>query len=536
MKKLILLLACLLSMMSLWASWTWARTIGFEGMERIWDMASDSQDYIFVVGEYADSLRVDNCFLQGAGLSDSFVLKLSSSGEAIWAVGLSSTEEDVALGVGTDALGNSFVCGYYIGTLQCQGIQVVSEGLWDAYVAKFNPNGQLQWLNSFGGILNDIAYGIDVNSTGLVSITGWFADRIDFEDDTSLVSAGGSDIFALTYNSSGELLWARRAGTVGVDYAYKVANDELGNTYITGSAGIGVDFGGPILDSDGMYIAKYNPAGEIQWINSSVNAAVICIEVQDGTSPGQRGLVSGRLPGAGSIGDFSFETNNLSNDAYWAEYDLASGEWLHLEHFGGPGADKSRDAIFESYPIMVGSFEESLMIGEQTYYSLGTEDAFIYYRLGEEQIFITAGGPDIEAPSAVTVLNNGGIVVSGWHFGQSRFGSHLIDSHNSSNQNGFIALYTPQICDSEEQYSPEPEFRLFPNPCHDRLRIELRDLGSATDAAIYNLRGQLIYRFGNLDPEAKVLEWNGTSNTGSGVPAGLYFVKLKDRIQSFLKL
>lgn len=536
MKRYILVLIAVSCAVTLFADWSWARSIGFEGMERIWDMASDPEDNIFIVGELSDSLSLDDISLEGSGLSDSFILKLNSGGEALWGVCLSSTEEDVALGVGTDAQGNSYVCGYFIGTMNCQGSLVNSSGLWDAYVAKFSPNGQLLWLNSFGGILNDIAYGIDVNSAGLVSVTGWFADQIGFGDGHLLISAGGSDIFTLACSSNGALLWAERAGTIGVDYAYKVANDETGNTYITGSAGIGAEFGEYILSSSGMYIAKYNSEGQIQWLNGSNNVAVICIEAQAGTSPGQRGLVSGRLPGAGSIGEFSFETNNLSNDAYWAEFDLADGEWMHLEFFGGPGADKSRDASFENYPIMVGSFEESLQIGDHTYTSLGSEDAFLYYRLGGQPVFVTAGGLDNESPSAVAQLESGEIVVAGWHFGQSRFGSHLIDSSNSSNQNGFVALYSPQPSGTDEQVILQPEVRLFPNPCGDRLCIELKDNTIGSSAGIYNLRGQLIHTFPSQDIQRGYLEWNGTDLKGAKSSSGIYYMKLGDSIFRFLKL
>jgi len=522
--------------MALFAEWSWARSIGFGGMERIWDMASDTDDNIFIVGEFTDSLALDDCMLFGSGLTDSFVLKMNSGGEALWGACLSSTEEDVCLGVGTDAQGNAYVCGYFIGTLHCQGTQVVSDGLWDAYVAKFNSSGQLQWLNSFGGILNDIAYGVDVNSSGLVSVTGWFADQIVFDNNHILTSAGGSDIFAMAYDSAGGLLWAQRAGTTGVDYAYKAANDEIGNTYITGSAGVGAEFGSYILDSSGMYIAKYNPQGQIQWINSSNNAAVIGIEAQAGTTAGQRGLVSGRLPGAGSIGDFSFETNNLSNDAYWAEFDLENGQWMHLEYFGGPGADKSRDASFINYPIMVGSFEESLQIGDHTFTSLGSEDAFIYYRLDGQQIFITAGGLDNDSPTAITLLSTGDIAVSGWHFGQSRFGAHVIDSTNSSNQNGFVAIYSPTPSGSEDQVNPSPQVKLWPNPARDYLRVELKESNLNDSAKIYNIRGQVIYTFDPQEVRRGFLEWNGKDIRGTKVSSGIYFLKLGNGIFSFLKL
>jgi hypothetical protein len=40
----------------------------------------------------------------------------------------------------------------------------------------------------------------------------------------------------------GEFLWAKNAGTAGVDYGYEIACDNDGNAYVTGVANINAQF------------------------------------------------------------------------------------------------------------------------------------------------------------------------------------------------------------------------------------------------------------------------------------------------------
>jgi hypothetical protein len=103
-----------------------------------------------------------------------------------------------------------------------------------------------------------------VDTAGDVLLTGDFAGTINF-GGTNLTSAGYEDIFlAKLLSASGGHSWSKRFGsTTRTDIGYGVAVDGSNNVAITGFFAYGADFGGGMLvaqDTD-IFVAKYSPAG-----------------------------------------------------------------------------------------------------------------------------------------------------------------------------------------------------------------------------------------------------------------------------------
>ena len=412
-------------------------------------------------------------------------------------------------------------------SLKVEDQTVHSNGGWDIYILKLDPQGNLLWLRSYGGALNDIGYGLALSSIGQVYSAGWFADSISFSDGSSIVSAGGSDVFCTALDLQGNFLWSRRAGGTGVDYGYRVAADDAGNAYVTGVAGIGALFGTYPLPASGMYICKYNQDGDIQWLSSGAGGAVVNIAMQASASTSQYGMVCGRIANAVTYGDFFYTPINGSNDAYMAKFDAATGEWLSLSAFGGAASDNGKDMDLSSNPVMVFSFEESATFGNQTLISNGESDLVVAYGDPQTQ-FIAAGGEYTEAPSCIKQLPDGKIVIAGWHFGAAQFGSLLIDSGNPSNQNAFIACFNPASSADDNLAGPPNPLKISPNPFSSQLKISLeRRTHGTSKLEIYNLRGQQVR---SLEPELSnrgenLYHWDGLDNSGNNCSAGIYLIR-----------
>ena len=124
-------------------------------------------------------------------------------------------------------------------------------GTFDAFLAKYDPSGDLLWVRQLGTPSSDRCKGVAVDSAGNVYIGG-----------STYGSLGGpkpsqpSDVFLAKYSSSGALLWIRQLGTHQPEYGEAVAVDSAGNAYITGSAE---------GDRPGALLAKYDASGELQW-------------------------------------------------------------------------------------------------------------------------------------------------------------------------------------------------------------------------------------------------------------------------------
>jgi len=106
---------------------------------------------------------------------------------------------------------------------------------------------------------------------GSVYITGYFQDSLKIGNIT-LYSKGYSDIFVSKLDSSGQCLWAKRAGGICDDRAQAIAVDDSGNCYISGFHDPNADFGLlniPATDFRALFLARMDKNGNWQWIQQS---------------------------------------------------------------------------------------------------------------------------------------------------------------------------------------------------------------------------------------------------------------------------
>lgn len=123
---------------------------------------------------------------------------------------------------------------------------------------------------------DDIAFAVKVGPDGDQYVTGSFSGTLQFAG-TTLVSAGGLDIFLAKLGRSGKLLWIAQSGGVGDDSGLDLALDGTGNIYLTGGFTDAATFGstngarrtvtgtGPTI-----FLAKYHPSGALVWVQTGV--------------------------------------------------------------------------------------------------------------------------------------------------------------------------------------------------------------------------------------------------------------------------
>ena len=185
----------------------WDRTLGGTGTETGYGVAIDSSDNIIVVGQ---------CDSDGAGNNDFLIVKYNSSGILQWDRTLGGTGTDIARGVAIDSSDNIIVVG--------QSNSIGS--FYDVIVAKYNSSGVLQWHKIYGVTAshNEIGYGVAVDSSDNIIIVG----------STPAAGAGSNDAFIAKYNSSGVLQWDRVLGGTGYEIGHGVAIDPSDNIIVVG--------------------------------------------------------------------------------------------------------------------------------------------------------------------------------------------------------------------------------------------------------------------------------------------------------------
>lgn len=198
----------------------------------------------------------------GAGQVDAFLAQLDSSGARQWHTFLGSATWDEARAIAVDGNGNLYVAG---GSDATWGAPINSHagGSADAFVAQLNSSGIVQWNTFLGGTDTDYGNGIAVDGAGGVYVAGssdgaWGSPVNPY--------AGGWDAFVAKLNSSGALQWNTFLGSGDLDEGNAIAVDSNGDAYVAGTAG--ATWGTPIDSDAGAhdaFAAKLDDSGALQW-------------------------------------------------------------------------------------------------------------------------------------------------------------------------------------------------------------------------------------------------------------------------------
>ncbi|SMC84171.1 SBBP repeat-containing protein [Moheibacter sediminis] len=196
-----------------------------------------------------------------------------------WGKTFGGESDDVVRNMIADDAGNSFTTGYFSHTAHfgegSNQVSVSSNGLSDIFLSKINPQGEVVWVKSFGGLDNDYANGISLDNDGNIYLTGAFQQTVNFNPGGNgglLVSNGFHDMFILKLDPEGNFIWVKSIGSPDYEESISISADISGNVYLTGYYFSAIDFdpsdGEFIMNSSGngdAFILKLNPNGEFQW-------------------------------------------------------------------------------------------------------------------------------------------------------------------------------------------------------------------------------------------------------------------------------
>jgi hypothetical protein len=160
-----------------------------------------------------------------------------------WVTSFGGAGSDGARVVAVDGAGNVYSAGWFSGTASFGGTSLVSAGGQDIFLTKSSSAGSLLWARRFGGLGNETVTCIALDSNGNILLGGNFGGTANL-GGANLVSAGDYDIFLAKYDASGNHVWSQRFGGRNLDVPYGVAVDSQGNVVMTGSYRESVSFGG----------------------------------------------------------------------------------------------------------------------------------------------------------------------------------------------------------------------------------------------------------------------------------------------------
>ncbi len=184
----------------------WVRVIGASGSDRANSITADMNGNVYVTGNFEGSPDFDpgvgTTYLSGSGNEAVYVLKMDSNGSFDWAKAMGGSGLDLGTSITTDSDGNTYTTGSFeqavdfdpgVGTMN-----LTSNGAWDIYVQKLDPNGNHLWTISSGSIESEAGNGITTDATGNIFVGGYFRGVVDFDPGPGIMSStsnGGPDCF-----------------------------------------------------------------------------------------------------------------------------------------------------------------------------------------------------------------------------------------------------------------------------------------------------------------------------------------------------
>ncbi len=331
---------------------------------------------VYTTGIFTGTVDLDpgpgTAAFTSGGLYDAYLCALDPEGNLLWAGAIGGPGNEETRSVTTDAAGNLYIAGEMHGAFDADpgpGVHTVGElGSFDAFVAKYTPDGTLLWAHALGGPGDDRAYDAVTRPDGGVCVTGYFAGSVDLDPgpDSLIVSAPGqwSDAFLVCYAADGGLLWGTAMGGVGTDIGRGLALDAAGNVAITGRFArtayfphaLGMDSvvcAGPTGDAD-LFLAKYDGSGGLLWVKSVGGPEE---NMPRGVATDREGniLVTGRTRGTVDLDPGVGEAMHTANgefDAFLGKYD-PQGEFIWGFTAGGTfhtrGLNVATDAVGSAY-------------------------------------------------------------------------------------------------------------------------------------------------------------------------------------------
>lgn len=242
----------------------------------------DGGNNVVITGDYGGTKNFDllggTFNLTSSGLADVFICKYTTSGNLIWAKSMGGSAIDEANGLKIDQAGNIYSSGFFEGSGDFDpgsGVFNLTSAGSDIYISKLDASGSFIWAKQISSNFSEATNYLALDNSGDLYMIGLFYLTVDFNPGTAinnLVSYGGTDIFLLKLDTSGNYIWAKNIGGLQDEYGLSLQFDNYNDFYITGNFSQTVDFdpgvGSYNMTSSGaedIFIAKYDNSGNLKW-------------------------------------------------------------------------------------------------------------------------------------------------------------------------------------------------------------------------------------------------------------------------------
>lgn len=443
-------------------------------------IAVDPAGNSYSTGTFSGSALFGASTFSSVGGTDFYLTKTDPAGEVVWTQVAGGAGSDFSRSVAVDGDGNAYVAGSFQGDATF-GSETVSGGFGqNAFLAKYNSAGALQWVRTGGGADAE-ALSVALDADGNPRITGFFTGTAAF-GALSLTSAGASDVFVVAYDASGAEQWATRAGGSAFGYQAEggrgLAVDSNGDVYVAGNFVGWADFGPSTINSAGgqdIFVAKYSPAaGDWQWVRrGGGSSADFASELRlDGAG---NVYVAGLFSGSSVFGGTTLTAgfgSSFDQNYFLLKYDAAGAlQWANqvdgVGYFAGHGlaVDVDGNAYFAA------TFDGTATVGGTNITSAGYDNIYVakFNSDGANEWAVHSAGAMYHVASGIALDQYGNLYMAGWFMGSATFDGAVLESASTD---AFVAMMGHQREPEVELVAVRLDIR--PGSCINPLQTKSR--------------------------------------------------------------
>ena len=526
-------------------SWDWAISAGGIKSDKGTDMDIDSYGDVYVCGYYNYSASGSAMFGPLSTINtgfgkEGFLAKANSNGVWQWVQIAQGGWDERVLGMCVDKINNwvyvTGTCWNHTGFGVCPD-QNFPGSADEIFLAKFDLNGNCQWLIGAGGPSDDHGFDVVTDKLGNIYLTGLMSNEYSpgqvvnctFGTLSVQVPLGEDSLgFVAKLTPNGVFKWVKTFKATDGERDNRIAIDDSANVYVAGGFwGSAVNFGSFTGTSAGgidIFVTKFDSSGNQKWLKTA-----------GGSFDDRANSIT--VDGFGEVyitGEFrdhiSFDGDSLNNNGGPNGRDIfvaklkRNGTWIWEKKAGSDsGSERGNRIISNSNGniFVTGQFQDSAKFGA-TLPIISTNGIQVFTAsidTGGTWKWVLQGGgsTDEDRGNGLATDEDCNVYTCGYYQTTANF------DQSSVTALGLKDIFLAKIKETCVDLTPKDDCFSVPNiftPNNDNINDHFFVEGNCVEEMnlnIYNRWGKLIYEM--TMPDAK---WDGKVN-GTKVSEGTYY-------------